>query len=299
MAASDKAYQYHVRLREADALESRARVDPARRKIIEKKACRNVRANADLTPRALPTCHNHARKADSSTRDDTDDTSPSSYKTMTSFPLDTSTETGVTSAGRFLSLPRDVISHILRSEFLPEPKDLGRLRAVCKGLRDAVDLTGRKIKKLSDVLAAEGGYLSLLKDRHSRGVLKYKYKYLVCAAAARNGDLKELKALRADDYPWYEETCAYAAEHGHLEVLKWAHANGCPWDEATCWRAAMGGHLEVLQWARANGCPWSEWTCACAAKGGHLEVLQWARANGCPWDEQTCSGAASKGYVET
>ena len=243
----------------------------------------------------VPTCHNHARKADSSTRDDADDTSPSSYKTMASFPLDTSTETGVTSAGGFLSLPRHVISHIL--EFLPEPKDLGRLRAVCKGLRDAVDLTGRKIKKLSDVLAAEGGYLSLLKDRHSRGVLKDKH--LVCAAAARNGDLKELKALRADDYPWNEYTCAYAAKGGHLETLKWARDNGCGWNDETCAEAAEHGHLEVLKWARANGCGWSEYTCERAAEGGHLEVLKWARENGCPWDEHTRELAAEMGYVET
>ena len=141
-----------------------------------------------------------------------------------------------------MSLPRDVISHILRSEFLPEPKDLGRLRAVCKGLRDAVDLTGRKIKKLSDGLAAEGGYLSLLKDRHSRGVLMSKY--LVCAAAARNGDLKELKALRADDYPWDTRTCAYAARGGHLAVLKWARQNNCPSDYSTHRYAAMLGYVE-------------------------------------------------------
>ena len=210
---------------------------------------------------------------------------------MASFPLDTSTETGVTSAGGFLSLPRDVISHILRSEFLPEPKDLGRLRAVCKGLRDAVDLTGRKIKKMSDELAVEGGYLSLLKDRHSRGVLKYKH--LVCAAAARNGDLKELKALRADDYPWNAWTCAFATQRGHLETLKWARENGCPWDEWTCAFAAEGGHLEVLQWARENGCPWDEGTCMCAAIVGHLEMLKWARENGCPWDKWTCANAAN------
>ena len=49
------------------------------------------------------------------------------------------------------SLPLDVFStHILSSEFLPETADLGRLRAVNKGMRDAVDATGREIKKLSD-----------------------------------------------------------------------------------------------------------------------------------------------------
>jgi hypothetical protein len=51
----------------------------------------------------------------------------------------------------FSSLPLDVIStHILRSDFLPEPGDLGRLRAVSKDMRDAVDATGREIKKLSN-----------------------------------------------------------------------------------------------------------------------------------------------------
>ena len=158
------------------------------------------------------------------------------------------------------SLPREVLStHVLSSEFLPETADLGRLRAVSRGMRQAVDATGREIKKISNYEASRLGYVSLLKDRQRRGVLLDRYKLLLCAAAARNGDLEELKALRAD---------------------KW------PWDE-------------VLKWARANGCPWDTWTCYGAAKGGHLEVLKWARENGCPWDGYTRHVAASKGYVET
>ena len=223
------------------------------------------------------------------------------------------------------SLPLDVFStHILSSEFLPETADLGRLRAVNKGMRDAVDATGREIKKLSNEEAMHLGYVSLLKERHTRGVLKDEC--LTCAAAARNGDLEELKALRAEKFPWDWETCALAAQYGHLNVLKWARANNCPWDGRTCAGAAKGGHLEMLQSARANNCPWNEWTCRCAAlighlevpkwaranccpwdertcsfaaNGGHLEVLKWARANGCPWDEETCKLAASIGYVET
>jgi hypothetical protein len=114
-----------------------------------------------------------------------------------------------------------VVTHVLRSEYFDDPVDLARLR--------------------------RQGRLS----RQER----------LCAAAARSGQLEELKLLRA---------------------------NGCPWDWETCRMAAMGGHLEVLQWARANGCPWDEKTCMHAAEGGHLEVLQWARSNGCPWDEYTC-----------
>ena len=139
------------------------------------------------------------------------------------------------------SLPPHVISkHILRSDFLPEPGDLGRLRAVCRGMRDAVDATGRKIEKLSSEDAANLGYLSLLKDRRSRGVLQSDS--FLCVAAARSGQLEELKWARANFCPWDEETCCHAALGGHLDVLKWAIENGCPWDAGTCayasWRRA-------------------------------------------------------------
>jgi hypothetical protein len=213
----------------------------------------------------------------------------------------------------FSSLPLDVIStHILRSDFLPEPGDLRSLRAVSKGMRDAVDATGREIKKLSNLEAAELGYLSLLKDRRTRGLPSYFWKeetrFFVlpdewpredwvdidsrnrpwdewpCAYAARGGHFEVLKWLRDNDCPWEELTCYAAARGGHLEVLRWLREHGCPWDEDTCAYAAYGSHLEVLQWAREHGCPWDWWTCAYAAYGGHLEVLQWARENGCPWD---------------
>ena len=132
----------------------------------------------------------------------------------------------------FSSLPLDVVStHVLR--FLHEPADLGRLRAVSRGMRAAVDATGREIKELSDHEAMVLGNVSLLKDRHSRGLLKDEPSF-ICAAAARNGDLAELKALRADKWPWDWYTCWLAAEQGHLEVLKWARANDCPLDESTC-----------------------------------------------------------------
>jgi hypothetical protein len=121
-------------------------------------------------------------------------------------------------------------------------------------MRNAVDATGRAIKKLSDVEAMQLGNVSLLKDRHSRGVLRNKS--LLCAAAARSGQLEELKALRAKNFPWDWRTCAYAAKGGHLEVLQWARANGCPWDESTCWKAWLRSYSDVLQWAQENGCPW-------------------------------------------
>ena len=178
----------------------------------------------------------------------TSDTSKQHHDT----PVDTAD-----APGGFSSLPLDVIStHILRSDFLPEPGDLGRLRAVSRGMRDAVDATGREIKKLSDMDAAHLGYVSLLKDRHSRGLLEDEY--LVCGAAARSGQLEELKALRAKNFPWNLSTC----QQRRAATSTCASENGCP----------SGGHLEVLKWARENGWPqtWDMLTCAetCWESGG-------------------------------
>jgi hypothetical protein len=194
-------------------------------------------------------------------------------------------------------LPFDVVvSHVLREKHLWDPADLAVLRAVSKGMRDAVDATGRKIEVVEEHSAAALGYLTTLKSLRRRGPLKNES--LLCAAAARNGDLEELQALREAKFPWDNWTCGFAAASGHLEVLQWAHENGCPWDEKTCGCAAGLGQLEVLKWVRANGCPWDEQTCAYAASFGQVEVLKWLRENGCPWDEWTCMSAAERGHLE-
>jgi hypothetical protein len=169
-----------------------------------------------------------------------------------------------------------LITHVF--PHLPDPADLAVLRAVSKGMRDAVKETGREINEFSEEDAAERGYVSTLECLRRRGVLEDER--LLCAAAAKSGDLGKLKALHAEKLPWDDETCANAAKGGHLEVLKWARENDCPWDELTCYFAAKGGHLEVLQWAHENGCPWDKDTCLHAVKNGHLDILQYLRANG-------------------
>ena len=174
--------------------------------------------------------------------------------------------------------------------------DLAHLRGVSRGMRDAVDATGRRIKELDEYTALDLGYVTTLRCLQRRGRLSRKE--FLCHAAARSGQLEELKALRAESCPWTVYTCQAAATGGHLEVLQWARANGCTWNKHTCAVAAEGGHLNVLQWARENGCPWDEETCTGAAKSGHLEVLQWARLNGCPWGESTCDGAVVGGHLK-
>ena len=173
-----------------------------------------------------------------------------------------------------------VITHVLRSEHFDDPADLARLPAVSRAMRDAVAATGLRFKELGEANTIELGCLRALQRLQRGGRLSRQER--LCQAAARSGQLEELKALRADGCPWNNWTCLAAAKGGHLEVLQWARVNGCPWDENTCTCAAGNGQLEVLQWAHANGCPWDEVTCLRAAEGGHLEVLQWLRENGCP-----------------
>ena len=187
-----------------------------------------------------------------------------------------------------------VVTHILRYEYFDDPADLARLPAVSRAMCDAVAGTGLRFKELEECKVADLGCLSAVQRMQRRGRLSRQE--LLCAAAARSGQLEELKVLRADGWPWDAETCHAAANSGHLEVLQWLRANGCLWNWATRAYAAGGGHLEVLQWARASRCPWNDFTCTMAAKGGHLEVLQWAHANGCPCDEMELHIATEAGH---
>ena len=195
-------------------------------------------------------------------------------------------------------LPVDVlVSHVLREENLPDPADLAVLRAVSKGMRDAVDASGRlsfKARSESGRWAAERGYLTMVRYLHRRGLLD-RVEYL-CEAAARSGQLEELKRLRARRVPWDERTCSAAALGGHFDVLKWARKNKCPWDGSTCRSAAESEHFDILRWAYANGCFFDAQTSAALAKRGHFEMLMWAAEKA--WDESVAFAAAEAGHFE-
>ena len=122
----------------------------------------------------------------------------------------------------FPGLPNHlVVAHILRSRHFDDPADLARLPAVSRAIRDGVaatELRFKELDELSDYRVADLGCLSVLKRRQRRGDLSYQ-EYL-CQAAARSGQLEELKILRAIDTPWNVLTCYAAARGGHLEVLQ-------------------------------------------------------------------------------
>ena len=194
----------------------------------------------------------------------------------------------------FSRLPNHLVVTHLRAEYFEDPADLARLPAVSRTMRVLVAETGLRLKELDEKRAVELGCVSAVQRMQRQGRLSRQE--LLCQAAARSGQLEQLKVLRADGWPWDRDTCSAAALGGHLKVLRWVRANGCPWDISTCHEAAEGGHLKVLQWARANGCPWDKGTCDWAAHGGHLELLLWARANGCPCDGKELFFAAHQGH---
>ena len=126
----------------------------------------------------------------------------------------------------FSRLPNHLVVTHLRAEYFEDPADLARLPAVSRAMRDLVAETGLRLKELDEKYAIELGCLSAVRRMQRQGRLS-RQEHL-CQAAARSGQLEELKALRADGWPWDAGTCEWAAYGGHLEVLQWARANGCP-----------------------------------------------------------------------
>ena len=106
----------------------------------------------------------------------------------------------------FAGLPDHlVVEHVLRSEHFDDPADLARLPAVSRAMRDAVAETGLRFEELDEKRALELGCLSAL-QRLQRGGRLSRQEYL-CQAAARGGQLEELKVLRADGSQWDKWTC--------------------------------------------------------------------------------------------
>ena len=91
-------------------------------------------------------------------------------------------------------------------------------------MRGAVAATGLRFKELGEANTIELGRLRALQRLQRGGRLSRQER--LCQAAARSGQLEELKALRADNTPWDRKTCWAAARGGQLEVLQWSHANG-------------------------------------------------------------------------
>ena len=96
----------------------------------------------------------------------------------------------------FPRLPNHLVAtHILRSEYFDDDADLARLPAVSRAMRDLVAETGLWFKELDEKRAVELGCVSAVQRMQRQGRLSRQE--LLCQAAARSGQLEELKVLRA------------------------------------------------------------------------------------------------------
>ena len=183
---------------------------------------------------------------------------------------DNMTATNQPHAGQAIpGLLNDIVTTIVfRSDFLPDTRDLARLRAVSRAMRDAVDATGREVKELNALEAAEIGCISVLERLHQNGLLSPPVNVHsnvfdvgdLYSVTARSGQLEVLKWLRAKSlwWPhrvqgWHVYAFAGAAEGGNIEIIKWVLASGQQWDARVCARAAQFGQLEALKWLHTNG----------------------------------------------
>jgi hypothetical protein len=87
-------------------------------------------------------------------------------------------------------------------------------------MRDEVDATGREIYEITFYDAAWLGCLNTLNNMLQQVHLPPEEYCYVWRPAARSGQLKELKSLRANGCPWNTMTRAGTARGEHLDALK-------------------------------------------------------------------------------
>ena len=93
--------------------------------------------------------------------------------------------------------------------------------------------------------------------------------------------------------PWKRNTFYAAARHGNLENIKWLHEKKCPWGKNTFTGAVRFGNLDNMKFLKARGCPWNESTFYEAARVGNLEIMEWLKEKSCPWGEDDASWYSS------
>jgi hypothetical protein len=87
----------------------------------------------------------------------------------------------------------------------------------------------------------------------------------------------EENAAAEDAFYYRLETdmCADAAKEGRLDDLKLLISNGHRFDHRVLENAASGGHLPILQFMNGKGRPMTQKVVALATEHKHAAILQW------------------------
>ena len=79
-----------------------------------------------------------------------------------------------------------------------------------------------------------------------------RFTYKSDGLAAERGYLDILKYLHEKNHPWSPDTLYRAANGGQLETFKYAHENGCQWHSGALAVAARRGHAAILEYASSK-----------------------------------------------
>jgi hypothetical protein len=126
-----------------------------------------------------------------------------------------------------------ILKHVLQTL---EPHDQAMAAQVCKKWYQGLMIIPRKLR--IEFFTNSKSRLKWALKNHCDKVWAKKYnspgKKLLCAYAAKHGNLAVLQWLRLKKHPWDERTCSYAAMGGSVEALKYAHDTGCPCNKDEC-----------------------------------------------------------------
>jgi hypothetical protein len=139
----------------------------------------------------------------------------------------------------------------------------------------------------------------------------------MCVFAARRGDIKMLRYLHENGWPWEGYTLRAAAKSGNRDCLAYVLDNACPWTpddlcqtvRSTLWTtivtairpdggdtrpataAASMGRLDLLSDLCEKGYVCGPETCAAAARHGYVDCLHYLYKQHCAWDHETTRAA--------
>lgn len=147
------------------------------------------------------------------------------------------------------------------------------------------------------ILAAEGGFLEILKLLHTRGL---KLDFQVMEAAAKGGSVEVVEFLLSKNCPKSGYECLHCAHRGHLPLLKYFVSRGWRVNSNTFCQGSL--HVEVMEYLSKLGCRAEPDTVRYLCRTGNLNSIKWlwkkypARrqelfiSNSCSWCA-CCSGS--------
>ena len=107
------------------------------------------------------------------------------------------------------------------------------------------------------------------------------------AKIAEEIDFQYLEKLELVDYKPKYDNFSDAVLNGDLLNMKWLKANCCDFHNRTFSHAAKFGNLDNMKWLKENGCPFDDWTFSSAVEFGNLDNMKWLKDNGCPFGINT------------